>query len=207
MSVDDISENPDISKEMSRATVFRALKNMKEKGLVDCQKIDGKNKYEWQAFQHISQVVINFSKEEFTQDAFESSINHLLKNFDETTCQEIKTSLSKEKIGELYRKIVAHSVAVDKLKSMLQEDQRTGLIIEEKLEKKKPEKSIESSEELRVEEEWILNDEESKLYTYLQNFLEADEEDVRIKFGDKLVDRLLKIGQIFSPRPGKLKAT
>jgi hypothetical protein len=202
MGVDEIVQNPDIK--ISRSSVVRALKDMRDKGYADCRKVEGySNKYEWQAYHNISQLTINFPKDEFTLEVLKQTINTLLSNINDSTCQLTKETES-NKLIELYRQVTGLTPVFDKLKSLIETDQEQSHNYDKEIEQ--GQEVQQEPEELIVEEEHILNEDEAKLYDYLRSKIDYDEEKTRDEFGDELVDRLLRMRQIKKTSEGKLMA-
>ncbi|NQU78728.1 hypothetical protein HQ545_03075 [Candidatus Woesearchaeota archaeon] len=153
MGVDELVSNSDIN--MSRSSVVRALKNMKDKGYADCQKVEGfSNKYEWTAFSKNSRVVMNLSKDDFTLDVLNRAISKLFANTSHITFQDNVNIATQQ----MYDKIVGNTENFEKLKSLIDKDEENS----KKYEKEAKEtvsindKLVKSSEEtLEVEEEYI----------------------------------------------------
>jgi predicted transcriptional regulator len=195
MSVDSVVENPDIK--MSRATVARALHEMKTKGYVDSRKLEGySNKYEWQAFHNLSQLLINFSKQDFTIDELKQSINTLLTHIDSSTSQDFIKTVGQE---DLYRKITAQAVTCGKLRSLIHKDGKRASVLNKQVDEavSQDEKSVKSSQELEVIEEFILDNDLQEVVNFVQNKISINVEKLKDEFGDERVDKLIDIEILF----------
>ena len=137
MSIDDIHQNPDVNKTMSRNAVNHALFKMKEQGYVDRRKSDiAPNKYEWQAFRNLSQLSINFSKEKFTRESLKHATSSLLSNVTFLTSQ-IPVNTEDEQFEQLFQEITSPSVNFEKLKSLIQKDEEKTQHYEKQVEEGK----------------------------------------------------------------------
>ncbi len=195
MSVDSIVENPDI--QMSRATVARALHEMKGKGYVDSRKVEGySNKYEWQAFHNLSQLLINFSKQDFTIEELKQSINKLLTHIDSSTSQNFIKTLTLE---DLYRKITAQAVTCEKLRSLIHKDNEKASNLEKQGKEvlKQDEKLMQGSQELEVIEEYVLDNDLQEVINFMQNRISINVEKLKDEFGDERVDKLIDMDYLF----------
>ena len=182
---------------MSRATVARALHEMKTKGYVDSRKLEGySNKYEWQAFHNLSQLLINFSKQGFTIDELKQSINTLLTHIDSSTSQDFIKSLGLE---DLYRNITAQEVTCEKLRSLILKDNQKASVLDKKADGavSEDEKSVKSSQELEVEEEYVLDNDLQEVINFMQNRISINVEKLKDEFGDERVDKLIDMDYLF----------
>jgi DNA-binding transcriptional ArsR family regulator len=123
MNISELSDHPDIN--ISQSTIRRRLKEMKEEGLVDFIYKDQKQIYS--AFQKVSEVSIQISKDKFTIDSFKQSISILNDKINKVTFQDVKKAEVVESNIDLdkeYNNIINELSTYEKLKSIIDIDNK-----------------------------------------------------------------------------------